>query len=129
MRRAPALTLRLMFCRAGTDTQSREVLMAKQRLWPTHCDRCGSDLSYTSSTQSMFNTEVICGTCQRREQAHPMFGAAKAASDEALAVGDLEFVGIGLPAELASPFLRPPSSQLPVWNGRAKTGVDRRKSH
>ncbi len=118
-----------MFCRAGTDILSKEARMAKQRLWPTHCDRCGADLSYTGSTQSMFNTEVICGDCQKHEQAHPMFGAAKAASDEALAVGDLEFAGIGLPAELASAFLRPPSPQLPVWSGRARPGTGGRKSH
>jgi hypothetical protein len=62
------------------------------------CQRCGKEtLSYT---MSFFNTQEICPECTERERAHPEFERAREAELEACRGGNLNFPGIGLPADL-----------------------------
>lgn len=72
-------------------------------LWPTHCERCGTDLSKVSSIVSKFNTETICSPCKARERAHPDYKAADAAEVAAVRAGDMNFPGVGCPAALHRP--------------------------
>ena len=64
----------------------------------SHCDRCGKDDGYI--TTSYFNTDTICWDCDTAERAHPDFQKAMDAEHEAVRRGDMNFPGIGLPAEL-----------------------------
>jgi len=48
---------------------------------------------------SYFNTDMICIECEEKEKAHPKYPEAKAAEAEAIAKGDYNFHGIGLPPE------------------------------
>ena len=65
------------------------------------CDRCGSES--LSSTGSYFNTQMICGECDRRERAHPQFANAQRVEGEAVRRGDFNFAGVGLPSDLSGP--------------------------
>src|SRR5205823_3034422 len=62
------------------------------------CQRCGQEAF--ASTMSRFNTEMICLACEQRERQHPDYPKAVAAEEEALKRGDLNFPGIGKPADL-----------------------------
>ena len=62
------------------------------------CERCGRD--DLVSCCSYFNTQQICGECEDRERDHPDYEKAKQAECEAVARGDCNFPGIGLPADL-----------------------------
>ncbi len=75
-------------------------------LWPTHCERCGADLSKVSSIVSKFNTETICSPCKARERAHPDYKAADAAEVAAVRAGDMNFPGVGWPSGPSSTGLR-----------------------
>ena len=45
--------------------------------WPSHCARCGADLTKVSSIMSKFNQDTICADmCKTREKASPNFKAA-----------------------------------------------------
>ena len=59
------------------------------------CDRCGGDLGV--HRVSWFNTDTICPTCQKQEEAHPDFAWAKAVEHEAVKNGDTNFPGVGWP--------------------------------
>lgn len=62
------------------------------------CERCGLDGWVW--TGSYFNTQTICEQCDKEEQQHPDFARAKEVECEAVKSGDLNFPGIGLPADL-----------------------------
>lgn len=64
----------------------------------THCDRCGHRL--TARITSMFNTDTLCLTCKQKEEAHPAYGRARQAEQDAIRCGDRNFPGIGLPPDL-----------------------------
>ena len=72
--------------------------------WPSHCARCGADLTKVSSIMSKFNQDTICvEVCKTRERAHPGFKAADEAEIAAVRAGVLNFVGVGAPPELYKP--------------------------
>lgn len=62
------------------------------------CDRCGKETLMT--TMSWFNTEVICGDCDEAERAHPDFERARATETAAVQSGNMNYPGVGLPADL-----------------------------
>jgi len=65
----------------------------------TTCERCGREVMATIT--SMFNTETICvDRCKPAERAHPLYEEARRHEGEAVARGDHNFPGIGLPPEL-----------------------------
>ena len=68
--------------------------------FPTHCERCGADLSKTGSIVSKFNLDTICMDCKERERAHPDYAEADAAEVAAVQRGEMNFPGIGLPPDL-----------------------------
>lgn len=74
--------------------------MALQTNWPTHCARCGADLSKTTSSMSRFNTDICCSACIDKEKAHPRYKEAEAAELAAVRAGDYNFPGIGKPHDL-----------------------------
>jgi len=62
------------------------------------CDRCRRKT--LSVTGSMFNTELICPDCEKRERAHPKYEEARRIEEEHVRQGNYNFPGIGLPADL-----------------------------
>lgn len=66
------------------------------------CARCGSPTADAPLAHriSYFNGGMICMACSEREQAHPLFVAAKAAEAAAVEAGDYDFPGIGCPPDL-----------------------------
>jgi hypothetical protein len=52
------------------------------------------------SSGSWFTLEIICWSCSQKEQEHPKFAEARAADEAAIARGDYNFPGIGLPDDL-----------------------------
>ena len=68
--------------------------------FPTHCERCGADLSKIGSIMSKFNQDTICMNCKDLERAHPDYAKADAAEVAAVQRGEMNFPGIGLPPEL-----------------------------
>lgn len=71
--------------------------------WPTHCARCGADLSITSSIMSKFNQDTICSDCKAREKAHPGYAAADEAEIASVRRGEMNFPGVGCPPVLYRP--------------------------
>ncbi len=65
---------------------------------PNACERCGAP--GVPLIMSRFNTEMICGPCETRERAHPAYPPAAQAELEAVRRGDLNFPGVGKPADL-----------------------------
>jgi hypothetical protein len=64
----------------------------------TTCDRCGKQTSLT--IMSMFNTDTLCESCKDSEERHPSYGHAVDAELAAVQSGDLNYAGIGRPADL-----------------------------
>ena len=62
------------------------------------CDRCRKKT--LSTTMSYFNTDTICMECDELERSHPGFKEARRIETEAVASGNYNFPGVGLPAEL-----------------------------
>lgn len=62
------------------------------------CNRCTKPAF--SRTMSMFDTSMICIDCKAKEKQHPDYTKARDAELEAVRNGDLNFPGIGLPADL-----------------------------
>jgi len=62
------------------------------------CERCWK---HPAQTVSVFNTDLLCDGCWRRECKHPKHGEAVAAVQAAMNRGDYLFAGIGLPDDLA----------------------------
>jgi len=63
-----------------------------------NCQRCNKPAIAT--TMSRFNTDMICLKCEKKEQEHPDYPAARAAEEEAVKRGNMNFPGVGLPAGL-----------------------------
>lgn len=66
----------------------------------THCDRCGTAFGTHAHGMSWFNTDMICGQCREKEQAHPQYAEAKRIELEHTMRGDYKFPGIGKPEDL-----------------------------
>lgn len=64
----------------------------------TICDRCGKDTGVT--VVSMFNTDVLCLECKRKERSHPDYDRAASVERTAVRAGDFNFPGIGKPSDL-----------------------------
>lgn len=62
------------------------------------CERCGKETK--SFTMSMFNEEYICMECKEKERQHPDYQRARDAEHEAVKNGNMNFSGIGKPADL-----------------------------
>ncbi len=63
------------------------------------CDRCGCET--TMSKMSWFNEDMLCPSCQEKEEAHPDYAKAKAADNFFLInKKNYNFPGIGKPADL-----------------------------
>lgn len=58
------------------------------------CDRCGGPL--TTRILSMFNMDVLCPECKRKETERPDYMEACEAERKALLAGNRNFEGIGL---------------------------------
>ena len=52
---------------------------------------------------SFFCEQLCCVPCLLKERQHPEFPRAVAAEEAAVCNGDMNFPGIGLPADLQSP--------------------------
>jgi len=63
------------------------------------CVRCGNKHPF-SVTMSRFNTDTICGPCEDKERAHPMYAEAARVELEAVKRGNYNFPGIGKPGDL-----------------------------
>ncbi len=62
------------------------------------CDRCKDKT--LGVTMSRFNTDMICRDCEEKEKAHPDYGEAVWMEAQAVKHGDMNFPGIGKPADL-----------------------------
>lgn len=62
------------------------------------CDRCGMESLITA--MSMFNTEMICVACEKKEKCHPKYQYAQEAEHAAIKSGDYNFPGVGLPNDI-----------------------------
>jgi hypothetical protein len=49
---------------------------------------------------SIFNTQMICDSCEQKEIQHPKYQKAREADLKAISQGDYNFPGIGLPEDL-----------------------------
>ena len=67
--------------------------MQDQFFTKTRCDRCGAPL--TARIMSMFNEDVICMDCKKKERERPDYRAAVEADNAAIQRGDRNFKGIG----------------------------------
>lgn len=69
-----------------------------------NCERCGKSLTepggFKRHMMSMFNTQECCIPCIEKERAHPDYEKAREAERSAIANGDFNFIGIGLPEDL-----------------------------
>ena len=63
------------------------------------CDRCHRPFD-GARIMSMFSTETICMACHTKEKNHPDYAKAQDAEHEAIRNGNLNFRGIGKPADL-----------------------------
>ena len=68
------------------------------REWRGYCERCG-DKPF-SHTMSRFNTQLICGPCEKKEREHPDYQRAADAELAAVKRGNYNFPGIGKPKDL-----------------------------
>jgi 7-cyano-7-deazaguanine synthase in queuosine biosynthesis len=62
------------------------------------CERCQSETKV--HTVSYFNTQAICGRCEKIEQRHPTYPAAKKAEMTQVIKGNYNYEGVGLPNDL-----------------------------
>lgn len=62
------------------------------------CARCRKETNV--HTMSRFNTDDICMDCLEKEKRHPKYPEAAAAELAAVKAGDLNFPGVGKPADL-----------------------------
>ncbi len=59
-----------------------------------NCDRCGESTTHSSTTMSIFNTDVICMSCKDKERKDPEYKAASIAETEAYRNGVKDFQGV-----------------------------------
>ena len=57
------------------------------------CARCGKIAKYVK--MSWFNTQMICGACQKSEEQDPRYKQAREAERRAVQQGNYNFRGIG----------------------------------
>jgi hypothetical protein len=69
------------------------------RSLPRHCQRCGNQKPLCV-TMSRFNTDMICPDCENKERAHPDYQKAADAELAQVKMGNMNFRGIGKPADL-----------------------------
>lgn len=62
------------------------------------CERCECQTKVT--IVSMFNTQVICTSCKKRESKHPDYKKACDAELAEVKKGNRNFEGIGLPSDI-----------------------------
>jgi len=62
------------------------------------CNRCGKKVNVLA--MSMFNTQMICIDCEKKEIIHPDYEKAAATELSQLQDGNYNFEGIGLPSDL-----------------------------
>jgi len=62
------------------------------------CDRCGKEMNI--STTSRFNTQMICMNCEEKEKQHSKYAEAARRNRQAVKAGNMNFPGIGKPADL-----------------------------
>ena len=67
-----------------------------------NCERCKKQTD--TFTCSFFNTQNICMDCSDEERAHPDFPKAREAEYQAVKAGDMNYPGIGLPADLIAKY-------------------------
>lgn len=61
--------------------------------WDGNCQHCGKKSS--AHIMSMFNKDLICFDCKKKEMEHPLYEEAREAEAEACRRGDYNFPGIG----------------------------------
>ena len=64
----------------------------------TQCKRCHEPTS--STIGSMFNTDMICIPCKKKEEAHPQYQEARDTEMAEVQKGNYNYPGIGLPKDL-----------------------------
>lgn len=64
----------------------------------TQCDRCSSLVN--GHTMSMFNVDMICMDCAKKERAHHKYEEARREEAEEVRRGNYNFRGIGKPQDL-----------------------------
>lgn len=62
------------------------------------CERCYQESRAT--IMSMFNTDVICIPCRKKEESHPRYEEAVRAEQKSILNGDMNYPGIGKPKNL-----------------------------
>lgn len=70
----------------------------------TNCERCLVPTNYV--TGSWFNLQMICISCSSEENSHPAIGVAKGLENAAVLLGDMNYVGMGLPDDLKAKYAR-----------------------
>lgn len=65
---------------------------------PSSCDRCGA--TNVTLSMSMFNTDMICFECERKEKRHPKYKEALRTEYDAIKNGNFNFKGVGKPSDL-----------------------------
>lgn len=64
------------------------------------CERCGEIVATVQG--SMFNSQMICMSCLGIERKHPKYKEACAEEHKQVLLGNYNYEGIGLPADLKS---------------------------
>ncbi len=65
---------------------------------PSNCDRCRKKMG--SCSMSRFNTDMICESCENKEKSHAKYAEAKSVEESMVRNGNMNFKGIGKPADL-----------------------------
>jgi hypothetical protein len=64
----------------------------------TRCDRCYRETR--AHIMSMFNEDVLCLDCKKKEEQHPDYERARRIEGEAVRSGQYNFPGVGKPSDL-----------------------------
>ncbi len=59
----------------------------------SHCPRCYEETNIT--IMSMFNTDILCMSCKKKEKEDPRYKEAQEAERRAVQSGNYNFPGIG----------------------------------
>ena len=62
------------------------------------CDRCNTETN--SMIGSMFNLEMICDDCKKKEVKHDMYDFARKVEADQVKGGNYNYEGIGKPIDL-----------------------------
>lgn len=69
-----------------------------QFIYKQKCERCFKKTN--STTMSIFNTQMVCPNCIKKEEDHPHYEEAKEVELQEVKHGNYNFPGIGLPKDL-----------------------------